>query len=389
MDRLFTKRMLDLAARVAYRATGLVEPNPLVGCVIADERSGEVIGIGHHRRYGGPHAEREAIADARRRGLGARLAGAAAFVTLEPCNAHGKQPPCVEALLEARIPKVVMARHDPNPAKAGGAERLRAAGVEVVFSSDSPAAWRLAEPFVKRLTTGLPWVIAKWAQTIDGRTATRTGESQWISGEQSRRRVHQLRGRVDAILVGMGTVRADDPRLTARGVAVRRRALRVVLDPRGELTGRERVLEVGEGPDAAATAVVTGADREPRLPAGVVIMREPVDAAGRLDLTSVLRRLHAERGVSTVLVEGGAGLVGGLLEADLIDEAHVYVGPTVLGDDAARGAAAGREAPRLSDGRAMRLISLRRSGGGGGAGGGGGGGRGGDARLVYRRERGA
>ncbi len=364
--------MLDRAARAAWRGLGRVEPNPLVGCVIA---AGEqVLGIGHHRRFGGPHAEVDALADARRRGHGDRLAGATAYVTLEPCNAHGKQPPCVDALLAAKVARVVFARADPNPLKAGGAERLRASGVRVELSGASPAATRLSEPFVHRLTIGLPWVIAKWAQTIDGKVATRTGQSQWISGERSRRAVHVLRGRVDAILTGIGTVLADDPLLTARGVPVRRVARRVVIDPEGRTPAGSRLVATA---GMAPLTIVTAAGNESRLAAvagaaGVEVVGVPT-SHGAILMRGVLAWLARERGAATVMVEAGAGVLGSLLAEDLINEARVYVGPMLLGDDEAMTAVRGLERASLSAATAMDLIGVRRSGP--------------DAELVYWRKR--
>lgn len=367
------KPMLDLAARLAFRGAGHVEPNPLVGCVLV--AAGEVIGLGHHRVFGGPHAEADAMADAVRRGHGAKLAGATAYVTLEPCNARGKQPPCVDALLAARIARVVLARLDPNPLKAGGAERLRAGGVEVEVTDVSPDAAALAEPFVHRVRTGLPWVMAKWAQTIDGKVATRAGASQWISGERSRRAVHLLRGRVDAVLTGIGTVLADDPLLTARGVPVRRVARRVVIDPEARTPLTAKLITSASGPGAAPTTVIVAAGHESRLAsaaaaAGVEVVGMPAVNGGIL-LRGVLTWLARERGVSTMLVEAGGGLLGSLLAEDLINEARVYVGPTLLGDAAAMSPVRGLERPGLDSATPMTLRSLRRVGA--------------DAELVYRR----
>lgn len=364
---------LDLAARVALRAQGDVEPNPLVGAVIV--RNDRIVGLGHHRRFGGPHAETEALEDCRRRGESAR--GATVYVTLEPCNHVGKQPACAPALVEAGVDRVVIARADPNPNAAGGAQTLRDAGIRVEFTGASRAAWSLAAPFAKRVTTGLPWVIAKWAQTIDGRVATRTGESQWISCEASRRRVHRLRARVDAVLTGMGTVRADNPRLTARGVArVRRVARRIVIDPRAELPLDAALVQTaGEAPVTLVYDAALMTERPAALAAlasrGVELF--PASAIdGRLDLREVLRSLAATHDLTNVLVEAGPRLLGSLLGADLIDEAQVYVAPLLLADEHATPAATGQTAPSLADARRFTLFAQRRSGS--------------DALLVFRRQ---
>jgi diaminohydroxyphosphoribosylaminopyrimidine deaminase/5-amino-6-(5-phosphoribosylamino)uracil reductase len=366
------RRFLDMAARAALRAFGDAEPNPLVGCVLVkDER---VIGIGHHRVFGGPHAEREALANAAARGEDA--AGCTAFVTLEPCCHHGKQPPCTDALLAARVARVVYAAADPNPPAAGGAGVLQRAGVAAEFSAASELASGLSVPFVHRLRTGRPWVIAKWAQTIDGRIATRDNESQWISGPLARRRVHRLRARVDAVLTGIGTVRSDDPMLNPRGVGrVRREAARVVvdshlaIDPACKLVATARSHRTIVA--ATADAIDADPDRAERLrAAGVRVLATPSFGL-RVDARALLEALARDHGVATVLVEAGPTLLGSLLEAELIDEAVVYIAPVVLGDERARASAEGRVAPRLADGRRFQLLRVKVIGG--------------DVELTYRR----
>ncbi|MFN0010259.1 MAG: bifunctional diaminohydroxyphosphoribosylaminopyrimidine deaminase/5-amino-6-(5-phosphoribosylamino)uracil reductase RibD [Phycisphaerales bacterium] len=378
------KAMLALAARAGVRGMGRVEPNPMVGCVIVRAaRSGaseehrpareRIIGIGHHRAFGGPHAEVDAIASAKRQGHSGLLAGATAYVTLEPCNHHGKQPPCTEALIRERLARVVFARADPNPLAAGGANRLRAAGIECHEFSGSPAAVALSDPFIKRLRTDLPWVIAKWAQTIDGRTATRTGHSQWISNERSRHLVHALRGRVDAMLTGIGTVLADDPLLTPRGVPARRTPLRVVIDPDMAMPADCKLARTArESPVLAvhcAGQVVAGLHKRPEVAArlatladaGVHFFVAPQEA-GLLGLRATLRHLRAAHGVSTVLVEAGAGLLGRLLAGGLVDQAAVFTGPMILGDQQAPGPARGLETPTIDAATRLNLQMLRRVG---------------------------
>lgn len=357
MNDALAKPMLDLAARVAWLAAGRVEPNPLVGCVLV--RDGAIIGLGHHRRFGGPHAEVEALADCRRRGHEPR--GSTAYVTLEPCAHTGKTPPCTEALIAAQVARVVIAREDPNPAAAGGAERLRAAGIAVEFSTASPRATRLAEPFIKRTLTGLPWVIAKWAQTIDGRIATRNGESKWISSERSRRQVHRVRARVDAIITGIGTVLADDPELTARGVSVRRIARRVVIDPQGRMPKEARLRRtVGLAPLLHVTGVGRGqrAGVETDCP-GCEVLRLPLRNE-LVDVREVLRHLAEKHDASNVLVESGPGLMGHILREGLADELHVYTGPMIFADDQSLPAARGAEVETLAEARRFRLCETRR-----------------------------
>ncbi|HYE61465.1 MAG TPA: bifunctional diaminohydroxyphosphoribosylaminopyrimidine deaminase/5-amino-6-(5-phosphoribosylamino)uracil reductase RibD [Phycisphaerales bacterium] len=372
------KRMLDLAARAALRAAGHAEPNPLVGCVLV--KDGRVLGIGHHRRYGGLHAEREALLSCQRQGNDPR--GSTAYVTLEPCNGHGKQPPCSQALVEAGVARVVYARPDPNPPKSGGAMTLRQAGIACELSTDSPLASGLAAPFVKRLATGLPWTIAKWAQTIDGRIATRTGESKWISNERSRVRVHRLRGRVDAILTGIGTVLADDPLLTPRGVRARRVPKRVIADTDLDLPASSMLASTAKDTPTllACEASLTTAEITKHRVAylqslGVQVIPIPTrpraGSASGIDLAALLRVLAAEHQVATVMVEAGPGLLGSLVEEDLIDEAVIYIAPMLLGDELAKSVAVGRVAEQLKSARRFDLWCVRPVGG--------------DVELTYRR----
>lgn len=373
---LLATHMLNLAGRLALRGAGRVEPNPLVGCVIA--RGDAVLAMGHHRVYGGLHAEAEALRSARERGIDVR--GATVYVTLEPCAHEGKQPACARALIEAGVGRVVYARSDPNPLAAGGAAMLREAGIATELHTASALARAVSDPFVQRTTTPLPWVIAKWAQTIDGRVATRSGESKWISGAWSRRRVHQLRGRVDAILTGIGTVVADDPLLTARAHArPRRLAKRVVADTDLDIpldsqlvrTARE-VPTIVACERSIACTTYSAKKRAACDQAGVQLL--PVADVGigaGLDLRELLILLRRDHGVSSVLVEAGPGLLGSLLQEDLIDEALVYVAPLMLGDERARSVATGRVAEHLSGARRFELIRVKPLQG--------------DVELTYRR----
>lgn len=360
-DRAF----LDLAARLAWRGFGRVEPNPMVGAVLV--REGRIIGRGHHRVYGGPHAEREAITDAQRQAEPTR--GATLYTTLEPCTHVGKQPPCVPAIVEAGIRRVVVACADVNPVAAGGAAALRQAGVQVDFCADSPGAIRVSEPFLRRVRTGRPLVIVKWAQTVDGRIATRTGESRWVSGARARARVHRMRARVDVVLTGIGTVLADDPQLTVRcGAPPRRVAARVIMDTALQTPlDSALVRTAGQTPTLIACAqdsVHDAAIRERAewyRNAGVALLPAARSApGGRVDPGAVLKHLAAERRAATVLVEAGPRLVGSLLRAGLVDVVVVYVAPIVLGDEHGRPAASGRIAPRFADADRFGLIRVSR-----------------------------
>jgi diaminohydroxyphosphoribosylaminopyrimidine deaminase/5-amino-6-(5-phosphoribosylamino)uracil reductase len=364
VDERLARRFLDRAARAAWRACGHAEPNPLVGCVVA--RGDQVIGIGHHRRFGDLHAEREALADCLRRGHNPR--GATLYCTLEPCRHTGKQPPCTDAVRQAGIALVVYARRDPGAESGGGGTLLCGSGVPAVCSHASVLATRLSDPFVHRVTTGRAWVTAKWAQTVDGRIATRTGQSQWITGPTMRRRVHRLRARADAVLVGMGTVAADDPMLTARGVPVRRAATRVILDTHGRLPDDAAVARTAaEHP----TLVVTASGRDFPAPIDVLRVGTAGGGAGGVDLGEAMTRLWQERGIGAVLVEAGPRVLGSLLDSDLVDEAFVHIAPMVLADAEALPAAVGRAAASLTDARRFTLVRA--------------GARGGDVELWYRR----
>lgn len=351
---------MDLAASIAWRGHGGAEPNPMVGCVIVDA-DGRVVGTGAHLRFGGPHAEINAL-----RKAGAQARGATAYVTLEPCNHTGKTPPCSEALIAAGVARVVYGQRDPHEESTGGDERLRAAGITVDCMPDHAAAAAASAAFAHRVRTGLPWVIAKWAQTLDGRIATRTGASQWISGERSRRMVHRERGRVDALLTGIGTVTGDDPMLTARGVRVRRTARRVIVDP-GLRTPYESKLvrTAGDVPTIIACSedvVNSAADRAGALcGAGIELIAVPAPA-GEIPLAAVLAELVRRHDVTNVLVEAGAGLHGRLFRDGLVNEAWVFVAPLLFADEQALPPAIGREVHDVTDGVPLHLTHCHRRG---------------------------
>ncbi len=331
LDAWHMRRALELAAE----GQGRVEPNPMVGCVVA--RGAEIIGEGWHRRYGGDHAEVEAL-----RLAGDRARGGTLYVTLEPCCHQGKTPPCSQAIVAAGVRRVVAAMADPFPQVAGGGlESLRAEGIEVESGLLEHEARRLNAPYLKLLRTGLPWIIAKWAMTLDGKIATHTGQSQWISSPASRELVHKLRGRVDAIMVGSRTADVDDPLLTARPPGPRT-AARVVVDRRASLRSGSQLLQTArEAPVlVAAGSDAPEADRLRLTAAGCeVLLCEGLTHQERID--SLLRELGRRR-MTNVLVEGGAGLLGALLDACHIDEVHVFIAPKLFGGTEAPGPIAGR-----------------------------------------------
>jgi diaminohydroxyphosphoribosylaminopyrimidine deaminase/5-amino-6-(5-phosphoribosylamino)uracil reductase len=356
-DRQFLLR----AARLALRGHGGAEPNPLVGCVIVSPH-GQSVGWGYHRKYGEAHAEIHAL-----RRAGMRAAGATLYTTLEPCNHQGKTGPCTQAIINAKIARVVIARRDPYPPAAGGVERLRAAGVAVDVMDDFFPARAVSDPFVHRLHTGMPWVVAKWAQTIDGRIATRTGESQWISNDVSRRMVHRERGRVDAIVTGIGTVLKDDPMLTARGVRIRRIAKRVVVDPKLDIPLTAKLVTMASvAPTIIScneSAFDSNSEKAAQLRERGVQLFGFKAVQGSCGMRPLLRMLVEQFEAATVLVESGAGLLSRLFAEGLVNEAWVFVAPLLLGDAHASSAVSNSRADRLIDGLNLKLQSIQRRGG--------------------------
>ena len=366
---------MRLALQLAAKGQGRVEPNPMVGCVLVQD--GICIGQGYHHAFGGPHAEVDALKSC------ADAADATAYVTLEPCCHQGKTPPCSLALIDAHVRRVVVAMRDPHAKVNGdGIGQLRDAGIDVTLGVLKHDAEELNAPYLKRLRTGLPWVIAKWAMTADGRTATVTGQSQWISGAESRKHVHRLRSRVDAIVVAMGTVISDDPMLNARLPAggpgsdhPARLAKRIVLC-------RKRIPPIDSKLIRTADAIPTWIFASPLVEtselrsleeAGAIIFRLDTDDAQQM----VLQTLQQLGGIemTNVMIEGGPKLLGSFLDSSsgrcLIDECHVYVGAKVFGGQSASGPIAGdgvgpiELAPTLSLHRVDRFDD--------------------DVRLIYRR----
>lgn len=341
------------AAALALRGEGAVEPNPMVGCVIVQD--GEVVGQGFHERFGESHAEVNALAEA-----GERAKGATAYITLEPCCHFGKTPPCTQALVNAGIKRMVIAGEDPFAEVSGrGIEELRAAGIQCeVGICAAEAAWILA-PYRKLIATGRPWVIAKWAMTLDGKLATRTGNSQWISSEASRAVVHQLRGRVDAIVVGSGTVLADDPQLTARPANfadVKRRAVRVVVDARAALPITSRLVQTAaDVPVIVAVSEQANATKCSELRSAGVEVLPSAGNSQEQQLNDLVEELGRRR-MTNLLVEGGSHLLGTLFDMRAIDEVHVFIAPKFAGGAAALSPIGGGGIERMAD--ALRLADI-------------------------------
>ena len=348
MDR----RHLERAIELAERGRGRVSPNPLVGAVIG--RDGEALGEGFHRALGAPHAEVEAIEAA-----GSDLEGTTLYVSLEPCCHHGRTPPCTEAILHAGIGRVVIAADDPSDHASGrGLGILRDEGVEVVVADGEIAARaRLQnQPFRKLVRTGRPWVVFKSAMTLDGKVATHTGDSQWISDEASRKLVHRWRAEADAVAVGIGTALADDPQLTPRIEEVARQPRRVVFDSLARLRLDSQLL--GEARRIPLTVVVSRAapraatDRLRTHGADVIVATGENEPAR---VRSALDQLGAS-GISSMLLEGGPHLAGAFLDAGEIDEVRLFLAPILVGGRKARVLIEGEGADQIAD--AVRAQSL-------------------------------
>jgi diaminohydroxyphosphoribosylaminopyrimidine deaminase/5-amino-6-(5-phosphoribosylamino)uracil reductase len=319
----YMERALDLAEQ----GRGYVSPNPMVGAVIV--KDGTVIGQGYHRRYGEAHAEIEALRDAT-----GDVSGATMYVTLEPCCHYGKTPPCTKATIEAGIGKVVMAMEDPHQRVAGkGRTELVEAGIEVESGLLEDRARKMNESFVKFATTGLPFVIAKAAMTLDGKIATRTGHSQWITGEPARERVHWLRAGVDAVMVGSGTAEADDPRLTTRTASGNGRdAVRIVVDGDAKTSPDRQVFSLqSSAPALLAVKTTAPAERKSALAAAL----------------GALAKKLAERNIASVMIEGGGGLLAAAFDAGIVDKALFFVAPRIVG---------GKEAPTPVEGVGFATV---------------------------------
>jgi len=333
------------ALALAERGWGQTAPNPMVGAVVV--RDGEVVGEGWHERFGEPHAEVMAL-----RAAGDRARGATVYVTLEPCAHQGKTPPCVDALIGAGVRRVVIAARDPNPVAAGGAARLAGAGIETLFGVEERAAEELNAPFFNAFRARRPWVTLKLAVSLDGAIASADGAPGWLTGPESRREVHRLRAGSDAVAVGRGTAVADDPELTVREWPAPRVApLRVVFDRKASLPLTSRLARTaGE----TRTLVLAESADDERLRA---LSRAGVGVVHSPDLDSGLAALR-DLGVRSLLVEGGAGIAGALLDGGLVDRLIIFQAPLVLGAGALN--AFGAVAPRPVGGAArLELIERR------------------------------
>jgi diaminohydroxyphosphoribosylaminopyrimidine deaminase/5-amino-6-(5-phosphoribosylamino)uracil reductase len=353
VDLKMMRRALELAAR----GVGQVSPSPLVGCVITGDEN-RIVGEGFYVYEQLAHAERQALAQA-----GPLARGATAYVSLEPHAHHSRTPPCTEALIKAGIKRVVVALADPNPLVNGqGFGQLRAAGVDVQVGLCASEAARLNEKYLHFTRTGRPFVHLKLATSLDGRISTRTGDSRWITGAESRARVHELRHEYDAILVGAGTALADDPLLTDRSGRARRRPLvRVVLDERLRLTPASQLARTAR----EAPIVVFTAKHSAASPSAVELAERGVeivpDESGGRDLRAVLEQL-AGRSLQSVLIEGGAAVAGAFLDQGLVDKVSFFIAPIIIGGTDAPAAIAGNGAEKIADALNLHEVEITQHG---------------------------
>ena len=343
----FMRRALELA----LEAVGSTSPNPPVGAVVV--KNGQIVGEGHTQPAGEDHAEKVALRQA-----GELARGSTLYVTLEPCSHHGRTPPCTDATISAGVAEVCASVVDPNPQVSGrGLEQLRQAGILATLGQGHEDAEELIAPHAKFITTGTPLVTAKFAMSLDGKIATRTGDSKWITSEESRRYVHTLRAQSDAIMVGIGTVLADDPQLTARdadGVPLPRQPLRVIVDSKGRLPPDANLLK-----QQGQTLVFVSdkaAARQPYLesPSAEWLLAPGKD--GRVDLRAMLSEL-GRRQITSLLVEGGGTLLGSLFDEGLVDRVVGFVAPVIVGGSTAPSPVAGTGVERIAD--ALRLHDVR------------------------------
>ncbi|EGO63261.1 bifunctional diaminohydroxyphosphoribosylaminopyrimidine deaminase/5-amino-6-(5-phosphoribosylamino)uracil reductase RibD [Acetonema longum] len=350
-QQLLDQQFMQMALDLAKQGLGRTSPNPMVGAVVAQD--GKAVGQGWHQRAGTPHAEVHALQAA-----GDQANGATLYVTLEPCCHHGKTPPCTDAVIKAGIRRVVVAMTDPNPCVGGGGiARLKAAGVEVVSGILAQEAARLNEVFIKWISTGLPFAILKTAMTLDGKIATVSGRSKWITGDAARQRVHMLRDRCDAILAGIGTVLADDPSLTTRLPQGGKNPIRIILDSQARIPLDANVITDVLAP----TIIVVG----PHAPAekltalrskGVEILAVRCRDGG-LDLRELFQTLGS-RNITSVLVEGGAAVNAGLIRENLIDKVYWFIAPKFFGGISAPGPVGGEGIAAVDQAVALEDIAV-------------------------------
>lgn len=347
------EKYMGLALELAEKGRGKVEPNPMVGAVLV--KNGEIVGRGYHQAFGGPHAEIHAINEGGANGKGATL-----YVSMEPCAHYGKTAPCVDAIIKAGIGKVVIPVIDPNPITSGkGMQKLKEAGIEVLLGVLEAPARKLNAPFFKVMQTGLPYVIIKWAMSLDGKIATHGGDSRWITSEESRAYVHKIRGQVDGILVGINTVLRDDPLLTCR-LEGGRNPRRIIVDGNAVLPLQSRLLKtIGESEIMVAVTRNAPRERIERLKQSGCTIIQTQDTGERVDLKELFRHL-GEIKLTNILVEGGGRIITSMIEGHFADKVIVFIAPLIIGGEGAVSPVLGKGADTMREAVKMGEITIRR-----------------------------
>ncbi|HHT9130129.1 MAG TPA: bifunctional diaminohydroxyphosphoribosylaminopyrimidine deaminase/5-amino-6-(5-phosphoribosylamino)uracil reductase RibD, partial [Candidatus Brocadiaceae bacterium] len=332
---------------------GRVEPNPMVGAVLV--KDGEIVGKGYHRVFGGSHAEVDAINEA-----GVNCEGTTLYVSMEPCAHYGKTAPCADAIIKAGIKKVVTTVIDPNPVTSGkGIQKLKEAGIEVRVGVMESQAKRLNASFFKLMQRGLPYVIVKWAMSLDGKIATHTGNSQWITSEESRTYVHKIRGQVDGVLVGINTVLRDDPLLTCR-YERRRNPRRIILDSNAALPLNSRLLNtISESEIIVAVNENAQQNRIERLEQLGCKIIKTRDINGHVNLQALFRRL-GEMKLTNILVEGGSRVITSMIEDRLVDKVMVFIAPIIIGGEDAKSPVLGKGIDKINEAAEIDEITIKR-----------------------------
>ena len=347
------KKYMALALELAEKGRGKVEPNPMVGAVLV--KNGEIVGKGYHQVFGGAHAEVYAIHEG-----GTNCKGATLYVSMEPCAHYGKTAPCVDAIIKAGIRKVVAAVVDPNPITSGkGIQQLKEAGIEVVVGVMEMQAKRLNLPFFKLMQKGLPYVTVKWAMSIDGKIATHTGESRWITSDESRKYAHKIRGQMDGILVGINTIVRDDPLLTCR-IEGGRNPKRIVVDCSALLPVNSRLLStMNEGEVIVAVSKNAQRNRVEKLEQLGCTIVQTKDMNGRVDLKELFQRL-GEMKLTNILVEGGSRVITSVIEGRLADRVMVFLAPIIIGGEGAKSPVLGTGINKISEAAEIDEIEIKR-----------------------------
>lgn len=347
------EKYIALALELAEKGRGKVEPNPMVGAVLV--KNGEIVGKGYHQVFGGPHAEVHAINEG-----GINCKGATLYVSMEPCAHYGKTAPCVNAIIDAGITKVVTTVIDPNPITSGrGMQKLKDAGIEVHLGVMESQAKRLNAPFFKLMQKGLPYVIVKWAMSLDGKIATHTGDSRWITSEESRAYVHKIRGQVDGILVGINTVLRDDPLLTCR-LEGGRSPKRIIIDSNALLPIDSRLLNtINESEIIVAVNKGAQQERVAKLEQLGCKIIQTKDTNGFVDLHDLFHRLGGMK-LTNILVEGGSRIITSMIEERHVDKVMVFIAPIIIGGEGAKSPILGKGVGKISAAAKFHEISVKR-----------------------------